>query len=210
MDPAVCRAKFEAEVASLEAQAAVLRSWGCWISRASFPTIDLVFVPRNFIRLSLPTRQLSLLAYPNRVQPPPVALLAQEMPMAAARAFGVRVGLDDYDQRAPSVTFCDPWTWIPLPAHVLPLAQTIDDRGRSQLVLINEHPATHRPFLCLRGIREYHEHPQHTGDDWQLYRGDMGAFSLVTAILRTCVDVVRPNFVINPPELQVRWEAEKK
>jgi len=27
------------------------------------------------------------------------------------------------------------------------------------------------PFLCLPGIREYHENPAHTGDSWLLHRG---------------------------------------
>jgi len=27
------------------------------------------------------------------------------------------------------------------------------------------------PFFCIRGIREYHNHPYHTGDAWLLYRG---------------------------------------
>lgn len=27
------------------------------------------------------------------------------------------------------------------------------------------------PFLCMRGVREYHRHPGHTGDAWLLYRG---------------------------------------
>ncbi|WP_241359668.1 putative metal-binding protein, partial [Escherichia coli] len=26
------------------------------------------------------------------------------------------------------------------------------------------------PFLCLPGVREYHDHPAHTGDSWLLHR----------------------------------------
>ena len=26
------------------------------------------------------------------------------------------------------------------------------------------------PFLCLAGVREYHEHPAHSGDHWELHR----------------------------------------
>jgi hypothetical protein len=26
------------------------------------------------------------------------------------------------------------------------------------------------PFLCLAGVREYHEHPGHSGDAWELHR----------------------------------------
>jgi len=28
------------------------------------------------------------------------------------------------------------------------------------------HPATGRPFICMRGSREYHTHPSHVGDLW--------------------------------------------
>ncbi len=34
------------------------------------------------------------------------------------------------------------------------------------------------PFLCIAGVREYHEHPAHTGDSWQLHRAQ-GAGRLV-------------------------------
>lgn len=29
------------------------------------------------------------------------------------------------------------------------------------------HPATGRPFVCMRGAREYHTHPSHVGDPWE-------------------------------------------
>ena len=34
------------------------------------------------------------------------------------------------------------------------------------------------PFLCLPGVREYHDNPAHTGDSWLLHRGS-GEGSLV-------------------------------
>ena len=33
-------------------------------------------------------------------------------------------------------------------------------------------------MICLPGIREYHEHPAHTGDAWLLHRGKGGEGSL--------------------------------
>lgn len=27
------------------------------------------------------------------------------------------------------------------------------------------------PFICLPGVREYHDNPAHTGDSWLLHRG---------------------------------------
>ena len=28
------------------------------------------------------------------------------------------------------------------------------------------------PFLCVRGIKEYHDHPAHSGDSWFLHRNN--------------------------------------
>ena len=43
------------------------------------------------------------------------------------------------------------------------------------------HPATGRPFVCMRGSREYHLHPNHLNDSWDHYRGrdGMGLVGLV-------------------------------
>ena len=29
------------------------------------------------------------------------------------------------------------------------------------------HPATQRPFICMRGVLEYHTHPSHISDPWE-------------------------------------------
>ena len=26
------------------------------------------------------------------------------------------------------------------------------------------------PFLCVAGVKEYHDHPGHSGDPWEIYR----------------------------------------
>jgi hypothetical protein len=36
--------------------------------------------------------------------------------------------------------------------------------------LIQSHQPHHLPFLCLPGVREYHEHPAHSNDPWLGYR----------------------------------------
>jgi hypothetical protein len=36
------------------------------------------------------------------------------------------------------------------------------------------HPTTGRPFVCMRGAREYHTHSSHLGDLWDNYRGKSG------------------------------------
>jgi hypothetical protein len=36
--------------------------------------------------------------------------------------------------------------------------------------LMQAHAPDEVPFLCIAGVREYHNHPGHTGDDWMLHR----------------------------------------
>lgn len=36
------------------------------------------------------------------------------------------------------------------------------------------HPRTQRPFVCMRGIREFHDHPSHLNEPWASYRGQDG------------------------------------
>ena len=77
-----------------------------------------------------------------------------------------------YDQRPPSITFRDPWNWDLLQFGALSIGMLTDDPAKPQQVVLDAHPVTKRPFLCLRGVREYHEHPQHDGDDWALYSNE--------------------------------------
>lgn len=47
-----------------------------------------------------------------------------------------------------------------------------------------EHPVLGRPFICIRGTYEYHTHPSHLSDHWDLYRGRLGLVDLLDHILR--------------------------
>ena len=50
----------------------------------------------------------------------------------------------------------------------------VDTRGR----VLQAYGPEEIPFLCLAGVREYHEHPAHSGDIWELHRAS-GAGRLV-------------------------------
>lgn len=40
-----------------------------------------------------------------------------------------------------------------------------------------------RPFICRRGLRAYHEHPQHADDPWDLHREGMRLADIVIGVL---------------------------
>ena len=59
----------------------------------------------------------------------------------------------------------------------LPPAISLHDANGTPLVTLppnptgvfnpNLHPATQRPFICMRGALEYHTHPSHVSDPWE-------------------------------------------
>jgi hypothetical protein len=79
----------------------------------------------------------------------------------------IRLTYENYDLWPPSLTFIDMFSRLPSKPHVRAFLSTPEG---PRDVLIDGHPLTNQPFLCLPGIREYHSHPQHTGDDWLLHR----------------------------------------
>jgi hypothetical protein len=79
----------------------------------------------------------------------------------------IRLDYANYDVWAPSLTFIDPLTGDPAPVPIQ--AHKREGPVLRDLIPAN-HPQTGRPYLCLPGIREYHSHPQHSGDDWLRYR----------------------------------------
>jgi len=88
----------------------------------------------------------------------------------------VRFDYSNYDLWPPSVEFID----LRDGSFATPATRAVvpTDEGPRDL-LVDGHPETHRPFFCFPGTREYHRHPQHSGDSWLLHRG-RGAASLVT------------------------------
>lgn len=78
----------------------------------------------------------------------------------------IRLRYDNYDLWPPSLTFIEPWTGQLAPPPVA-APDTVDGQVRNVLL---GRPGSGEPFLCVAGLREYHEHPQHSGDEWLLHR----------------------------------------
>ncbi len=68
---------------------------------------------------------------------------------------------------------CDNWNEIPPSVQLLsmdggPLVKL--PRDPSGIFNNGPHSVTGKAFICMRGIREYHTHPSHTGDRWENYK----------------------------------------
>ena len=201
LDPEVERRKFAREISRLSDNAERLRRNGVFVVHTEQPEIDVLFVPQRPFRVVLPA------AAPPPTAGQPQQFQAHEFRNVAARAFGVRFDLRGYDQIPPSVSFRNPCSWEIAPYLDLPFGQIVDDPGNPQKVVIEDHPATHAPFLCLRGVREYHVHPQHTGDEWAMYRSSASGFALVIKITAIMLSSASPTLLCGF-QAQLRWPAE--
>ncbi len=163
-DPAVSRVKFDREVAEFKALEADYRRRGWLMFSADF------------------SRILVALAAP---QLKPIAIVT-----------GVLFDYTNYDARPPSVHLVDPFTEQPYttkncptmlprikpqtaPAPAIPgLPEGVVPRFQFTEQLMQSYGQNDVPFLCLPGVREYHDHPAHSGDAWELHRA-AGAGRLV-------------------------------
>lgn len=83
---------------------------------------------------------------------------------ATARPFRVRLTCDNWDDQPPSIDLLDAsGAYLSVvPPHV------------GNVFNPSAHRNTGRPFVCMRGAREYHTHESHTSDYWANYRGQEG------------------------------------
>jgi len=88
----------------------------------------------------------------------------------------VRLDYDNYDLWPPSMTFIDIFSGEAAEPQ-LTQALLMTETGPRQILLRN---ADGKAFLCVTGTREFHDHPQHTGEPWALFRSrKMGSLSVV-------------------------------
>jgi len=115
----------------------------------------------------------------------------QQVPLVVAC---VRFDFSNYDVWPPALEFIDPYTGE-YTAPVVPAVIETEHGPRN--LLIGNHPDTGRPFFCVPGVRQYHTHPQHSGDSWLLHRpGREGA-------LVTLCDRIWQAMVVNFVGLQL-------
>ena len=161
-DPAVSRRKFDRELAEYRQLSEEYRRRGWFLVEAEFPNVLVVFAAA-------------------KLKPPALVL-------------GVKFNYTNYDALPPSVKLVDPFTGEPYKFKELPT--TLNRALPAQQIALPGMPADQRmmvgsvqpymqahgpdeiPFLCIAGVLEYHSHPAHTGDLWELHRAS-GAGRLV-------------------------------
>ncbi|MDO8717008.1 MAG: hypothetical protein Q7J73_09435 [Dehalococcoidales bacterium] len=163
VEPKVSRRKFEREIREYHRNEGEYRKRGWLLVEASFPHIFVVMCA-------------------TKVKP-------------SAVITGVSFDFTNYDALPPSVRLVNPFTGDPYKASDLPTLlkrQVVGPpvegfqlppggsppRVVTQQPLMQSYGSDDIPFLCIAGVREYHEHPAHSGDAWELHRAS-GAGRLI-------------------------------
>lgn len=92
--------------------------------------------------------------------------------------FGVRINFLNYDIEPLSVKFVHPITYAPLLYGSVGTLLLRKMEGNLNFFPLLQAQNDQVPFFCIPGVREFHNHPFHTGEQWFLYRGMNGEGSL--------------------------------
>ena len=175
IDPAVSRAKFEREIADYRSLEADYRARGWFLVKANWPVVVVVLAS-------------------NKTRPPAIIT-------------AVQFDYTNYDAEPPSVRMIDPFTGrcllgeeLPIPARLprLILGPEIPVPGGGKLQqkttqdLMQAHTPEEFPFLCISGVKEYHDHPGHSGDSWEMHRtaGEGRLVRLLGVISKYSLDLI--------------------
>lgn len=153
VDPSVSRVKFDREIAEYTSFETEYRARGWFLLKADWPMAMVLLAS-------------------NKTKPPAIVT-------------AVRFDYTNYDVEPPSVRFVDPFsghcllskqlpTRLPrlIPGPELPIAGEEGPKAQFNTAqeLMQAHSPDDLPFLCIPGVKEYHDHPGHSGDPWELHR----------------------------------------
>ena len=183
-DPAVSCRKFDREIAKFRSQADEYRRWGWLLAEAEFPHALVILATAK-------TQPIALLCgvwfdYSNYDAAPPSVRLVHPLTREPYKWSEVPTRL--LRMPAPPAAGEAAQPLPPAVAQALPpgIAQALA-QGVAQARLVEPQPlmqaygADDIPFLCIAGVREYHEHPAHSGDHWLSHRTS-GAGCLVRLV----------------------------
>jgi hypothetical protein len=91
----------------------------------------------------------------------------------------LRLSCEDFDSQPPTAELLDA-TAEPLPAGKWP-------REMAGGGIINGHPHYKRPFFCRPGLREFHTHPEHEDQPWDLFREQLALPEIAIPLLSDLV-----------------------
>ena len=142
VDPAISRAKFDREIANCRKLADAYRRRGIIILSAEYPDVTVMF---------------------TAIHAKPAAMVP----------FATIINFDNYDVEPPSVQFINPFS-----AQKLKRSEIGYDFPRlmpgqeNQAVMqpLLQAFVDEKPFICIQGVREYHQSVAHSADSWFLYR----------------------------------------
>ena len=153
VDPAVSRAKFESEITDYLSLEADYRARGWFLVKADWPMAVVVLAS-------------------SKTSPPTIVT-------------AVQFDYTNYDVEPPSVRLVDPFSgrlllnkelpirlprMIPGPEMSTPVPGLPKLQLNTAQDLMQAHSPEDLPFLCIAGVKEYHDHPGHSGDSWELHR----------------------------------------
>lgn len=147
VDQEVTRIKFEKELQEFKQNEDDYRRKGIICIKADFPSIMLLF------------------AIPQ-LKPQPIA-------------FAVNIDFTNWDVEPPSVKFIDPFSEKALHREDIKInffqvkdKNAIKTHPNGQLAELDLLQGQNEilPFFCIPGVKEYHQHPAHSGNSWMLHR----------------------------------------
>ena len=153
VDPSVSRTKFEREIADYRAFESDYRTRGWFLVKAEWPVVVVVLAS-------------------DKTKPPTIVA-------------AVQFDYTNYDAEPPSVRFIDPFSGRSLSVKELPIRLHRMIPGPELLIpgpggakaqlntpenLMQANSPEDPPFLCIAGVKEYHDHPGHSGDPWEIHR----------------------------------------
>lgn len=145
VEESVSLKKFEREVREWRQQSAEHTKRGIFLLEAEFPKVFVVFAASHLIPASV--------------------------------IFAVEIDFTNYNLWPLSVRFVQPFSRDPFVPSNLPkflrISPSPDHNPATprveQAVMFQEDKG--EAFLCMAGVREYHNHPAHNGDSWLLHKG---------------------------------------
>lgn len=179
VDPVVARAKFDRQVADYRQMEREYLKRGWLMVRAEFPELVVLFagthlnppgvlfgVVIDFTNYDLWAPSVRFVE-PFTLDPLPAhqapAVLKRPAPAAPPAEGGAMPGGQPADANPlPGAAV------QPVIAGLPPGMQVVFQPAPQNLVQV--HPGG-LPFLCMAGVREYHEHPFHSDDPWLAHRG---------------------------------------